>query len=173
MNRKNAIVPANPMNLTSVPGHGGRALEQISTADFESLGYERLHDLLLYLIRGCQNTTFVYDAATRRALLPALTAMKRLTTQPGRRIPDQIPSYEEECILLGLSAALVRKWKRKTATDLDLRFLLGEKPLQPRTKTQIPSVEYRRLKLLVESVISGDLRRVEELAHRWHEEYER
>jgi hypothetical protein len=78
----------------------------------------------------------------RERLWPALSAMKSLVSQPGRRYAREgFPNWEEECDSLGINPATVRQWKRRTEAEHE------------RERRSSPaSVEYR-LELLTEVVL--------------------
>jgi hypothetical protein len=115
----------------------------------------------------------MFNRDKRDQLLPALLAMKEKVAQPGRRFPTEgLPNWEEECKLLGIHPAAVRKWKERTQSEADLRMMLGEQPRPPKERHAPPSRELHRLQQLVQAVLDGDEDAAEHLAQQFAEEYE-
>jgi hypothetical protein len=138
---------------------------------FQELGYEQLHAELKKMINQAQRMTVWFNQDKQIRLLPALAAMKSLVAQPGRRFKAGEPDWEEECRLLGISAEQVRQWKHRTASEKDIRHLLGEEPTPRHPASVAPTVEFHRLMMLTKAIIEGDEIKAEKLAHAFAEEY--
>jgi hypothetical protein len=105
--------------------HGGQTNE---VKQYRDMGYEKLHlELKRLLSQGEDKTAWIlgrdykgppivwFNEDKRLQLLPALEAIKKLVAQPGRRSQTAgLPCWEEECRLLGIKAATVRKWKQRS-----------------------------------------------------------
>jgi len=145
----------------------------LSVEEYIALGYEKLHSKLKTMIAQANRMATWFNVDKQLRLLPALMAMKSLVAQPGRRFPKEgQPSFEEECRLLGLSAEQVRQWKHRTATETDIRALLGEEGNKPRSRAiPAPTAEYHKLMMLTKAVLDGDDRKAEKLAQAIAEEY--
>ena len=132
------------------------------------MGYEKLHRVLKSKVAQAQRRSTWFNATERLDLLPALQAMHDLVSQPGKREYDpNKPTWEQECILLGVNAATVRQWKRRTATDTDIRHILGERPPEPKQQRSTDGDNKAALALLerlTKAVLNGEDIEAEHLA---------
>jgi len=73
------------------------AKEPQTVKDYASLGYDKLHRELLKMVQQAERSTIWFNSDKQLRLLPALTAMKSLVAQPGRRflVAGQ-PGWEDE-----------------------------------------------------------------------------
>jgi len=148
------------------------AKEPLTVKDFASLGYERLHREILKMVQQAERMSTCFNEDKQLRLLPALTAMKSLVAQPGRRfvITGQ-PGWEDECRSLGLTAEQVRQWRKRTDSDLSIGALLGEEKNPPKKRAPALTQEYRRMVMLAKAVADGDDKKAEKLAEAIIEEY--
>jgi hypothetical protein len=138
------------------------------------MGYKKLHKHLISMLNQAHRISRWFNAAERLDLLPALMAMRDLTAQPGRRDPESnpIPDWNEECHLLDINANVVRQWKHRTATDSDLRSVLGEEPSRPGKRSGSGDADaIRHLQRLVKFVVEGKEEEAERLALALAERY--
>jgi hypothetical protein len=134
--------------------------------------YDELHRELKRLLKQAGRVMRWFNEDKRAQLLPALMAMKALVAQPGRRFPREgVPTWEEECKKLGISADLVRKWKQRTGAEHDLRKLLGEDEYTQRKHHETMTIDQRKLQRLCEAVLNGEQVLAERLAAAYVEEY--
>jgi hypothetical protein len=140
---------------------------------FEQMDYHELHKELMRLIKQSARTMRWFNVEKRDYLLPALAAMQKKVSQPGRRFPTSgMPDWQEECRLLGITAELVRKWKQRTASETDIRKMLGETEYQQHLKQKAPpSAELLQLQRLCEAVLAGEEKAAERIANRCAEVY--
>jgi hypothetical protein len=140
--------------------------------DYASIGYDKLHKELLKMVQEAERTTVQFNTDKQLRLLPALTAMKSLVAQPGRRflVAGQ-PGWEDECRLLGLSAEQVRQWKKRTASDMSIGTLLGEEKNATKKRAPALTQEYRRMAMLAKAVVDGEEAKAEKIAQAIVEEY--
>jgi hypothetical protein len=148
------------------------AKEPQTVKDYASLGYEKLHKELLKMVEQAERSTVRFNTDKQLRLLPALTAMKSLVAQPGRRflVAGQ-PGWEDECRSLGLTAEQVRQWKKRTASDMSIGALLGEEKSQPKKCAPAMTQEYRRMVMLAKAVVDGEEAKAEKIAQAIVEEY--
>jgi hypothetical protein len=138
------------------------------------MGYEKLHKHLISMLNQAHRISRWFNAAERLDLLPALMAMRDLTAQPGRRDPESnpVPDWNEECLALGINANVVRQWKHRTATDTDLRTMLGEESGKPGKRSSSAEADaIKHLQRLVQAVIDGKEEEAERLALALAEHY--
>jgi hypothetical protein len=148
------------------------AKEPLTVKDYASLGYVKLHKEILTMVQEAERTTAQFNTDKQLCLLPALTAMKSLVAQPGRRfVVAGQPCWEDECRSLGLTAEQVRQWKKRTASETDIRALLGEEKNPPKQRAPALSQEYRRMVMLAQAVVNGDEAKAEKIAQAIVEEY--
>jgi hypothetical protein len=135
---------------------------------FLFMGYDRLHAELVRLLDAARETSISFAAMTQLEILPAIEALRELTAQPGRRIPDpNKPSFSDALYSLGLTPEVVRTWRRRTAADeaiQDILALGGKKPNGKAAQRAKQATAVKHLARLVETVLSGDESRAERLA---------
>src|ERR1017187_4387451 len=86
------------------------AKEPLTVKDYASLGYDKLHKEILKMVQQAEHATVWFNTDKQLRLLPALTALKGLVAQPGRRfVVTGQPGWEDECRSLGLTAEQVRQ----------------------------------------------------------------
>jgi hypothetical protein len=140
-------------------------MSQLTYKEFKEMGYERLHRELKKMLAQAERMTKWFNAAERINLLPALQAMHDLVAKPGQREPDPTkPNWEDECRLLGITPEQVRQWKSRTASETDIRHLLGERPKEPGAPPESISHIKRHLEDLARAVLDGNDDRAERLA---------
>jgi hypothetical protein len=146
--------------------------EPLTVKNFASFGYDKLHKALLKMVQEAERTTVQFNTDKQLRLLPALTAMKGLVAQPGRRflVAGQ-PGWEDECRSLGLTAEQVRQWKKRTASDMSIGVLLGEEKNPPKRRAPAVTQEYRRMVMLAKAVVDGEEAKAEKIAQAIVEEY--
>ena len=148
------------------------AKEPQTVKDYASLGYDKLHRELLKMVQQAERSTIWFNSDKQLRLLPALTAMKSLVAQPGRRflVAGQ-PGWEDECRSLGLTAEQVRQWRKRTASDMSIGVLLGEERNGPKKRVPAITQEYRRMVMLAKAVVDGEEAKAEKIAQAIVEEY--
>ena len=148
------------------------AKEPQTVKDYASLGYDKLHRELLKMVQQAERSTIWFNSDKQLRLLPALTAMKSLVAQPGRRflVAGQ-PGWEDECRSLGLTAEQVRQWRKRTASDMSIGVLLGEEKNRPKKRSPALTQEYRRMVMLAKAVVDGEEAKAEKIAQAIVEEY--
>ena len=100
------------------------------------MGQERLTIEVRRILGQSRRLVIWCKKAEQLDLLPALVALKELSTCPGRREVDpEKPGWQEVCRSLGISAEMVRQWRLRTQSEHDIRTLLGETENVPRKKT--------------------------------------
>lgn len=139
----------------------------------EAMGYKALHKLLVeVLARECRVIRW-FNKTAQFDLLPALAAMKNLVAKPGGRtdlnpLDGETPNWEMECELLGISSAMVRKWKHRTSSETDIRHLVGEVPRTP-TRNGDWQGKYltamKHLKTIVVLIEEGKFEKAEDTAY--------
>lgn len=128
----------------------------LTVKQYVEMGYEALHKELKRLVDHSKRDMVWLNKERAVQLLPALMAMQSMVAQPGRRNPTLgKPDWNEECRLLGITAAQVRQWKHRTAAEMDIRHLLGEDDQEPRTRQVPPSLELQKLQMLVRAVLEN------------------
>jgi hypothetical protein len=144
-----------------------------SRQDFQRMDYPQLHRELKKMLAQAQRVITWFDSAERKNLLPALQAMHDLVAQPGRREPDPSkPNWADECQILGITPEMVRQWKSRTATETDIRRLVGEEPTQPRRSPQDRNREaVQTLQRLAQAVLEGKDEDAEHIAQFAAERY--
>ena len=148
------------------------AKEPLTVKDYSGLGYDKLHKEILKMVQQAEHATVRFNTDKQLRLLPALTAMKGLVAQPGRRfVVTGQPGWEDECRSLGLTAEQVRQWKKRTASDMSIRVLLGEEKDAPKKRAPALTQEYRRMVMLAKAVVDGDEAKAEKIAQAIVEEY--
>ena len=148
------------------------AKEPRTVKNYASFGYAKLHKELLKMVQEAEHTTVQFNSDKQLRLLPALTAMKSLVAQPGRRfvITGQ-PGWEDECRSLGLTAEQVRQWRKRTASDMSIGVLLGEQKSPSKKRAPALTQEYRRMAMLAKAVVDGEEAKAEKIAQAIVEEY--
>jgi len=148
------------------------AKEPMTVKEYASFGYAKLHKELSKMVLEAERTTVRFNTDKQLRLLPALTAMKGLVAQPGRRylVAGQ-PGWEDECRSLGLTAEQVRQWRKRTASDMSLGVLLGEEKNPPKKRAPALTQEYRRMVMLAKAVVDGEEAKADKIAQAIVEEY--
>ena len=149
-------------------------MERRTVEQFKALGYDKLHKELVRMIGQSKRIAVWFDEGERTHLLPALVAMRDLVAQPGRREPDpDKPSWQEECLRLGITPELVRQWKTRTASEQQIRRMLGEEPkVSARGAGREDVVKLKRhLEALAQAVLDGQEEKAEALAQAAADEY--
>jgi hypothetical protein len=146
----------------------------LSQKQYVELGYAKLHAELKRMLAQAERITKMFNVGSRVRLLPALYAMRELTAAPGQRSdiePDK-PSWQNECILLGITAEQVRQWKCRTAAETDIRGLVGEVRAQRAKSTEPPNaLAVKHLARLTTAILNGDEVEAEKLALAYQEIY--
>jgi DNA-binding transcriptional MerR regulator len=163
MNRK---TNARGSHANAVSGRSrGRSMSPIE--HYRNLGYTRLMAEIERMLAKVRTITLALSESERAELQPALEALHDLTAAPGRRIPDaNAPTFQEACDALGLSAATVRAWRRRTLSEAEICQRMGEQPRKsPKTKQRERDVmALQQLKALVTAIVHGQEDRAERLA---------
>src|ERR1035441_5577125 len=141
------------------------AKEPLTVKGYSSLGYDKLHKEILKMVQQAEHATVWFNTDKQLRLLPALTALKSLVAQPGRRflVAGQ-PGWEDECRSLGLTAEQIRQWKKRTASEMSIGALLGEEKNAPKKRAPALTQEYRRMVMLAQAVVNGDEDKAEKIA---------
>jgi hypothetical protein len=144
------------------------AVPETPISRFLSMGYDGLHKELIRLLDAARETSISFAAMTQLEILPAIEALRELTAQPGRRVPDPSrPSFSDALYSLGLTPEVVRTWRRRTAADEAIQDILlpgGKKPNGKAAQRAKQTTAVKHLARLVETVLSGDESRAERLA---------
>jgi hypothetical protein len=129
-----------------------------SVEEYKEMGYEALHKEVAGMISLAQRLVTWRGRAEHFGLLPALTALQQLTAQPGRRIPiPGVPSWREECELLGITAEVVRQWRSRTQSEKDMRMMLGEQVFKrPKHNPLDAKLTEQQLYKLVTSILNDE-----------------
>lgn len=135
---------------------------------FLSMGYDGLHKELTRLLDAARETSISFAAMTQLEILPAIEALRELTAQPGRRVPDPSrPSFSDALYSLGLTPEVVRTWRRRTESDREIEERLIGKPKKATGKAAQranSAAALKHLATLVNAVLNGDEDRAERLA---------
>jgi hypothetical protein len=149
------------------------AQELLTVTQYEALGYDRLMKRIRSQLREAERMGRMVNKAKQVQVLPAITALKNLTAQPGRRITKEgFPTFEESLLLLELNPATVRGWKFRTAAEMDIASLLGEEKKAPVKRSPSSTTEHRRLITIARLLRNGNIDKALELAERILEENE-
>jgi hypothetical protein len=146
----------------------------LSQKQYMDLGYEKLHAELKRMLAQAERQVKWFNRDSRIRLLPALYAMRELTAAPGQRsdLEPGRPSWEKECLLLGITSEVVRQWKRRTASETDIRALIGEEMRQhPADPAARNALALQHLKRLTGAVLEGNDELAENLAVAFAELY--
>jgi len=97
-----------------------------------------------------------------------LQALHEIVAQPGRRTVDPTrPNWDEICEQVGITPEMVRHWKQRTATETDIRRLLGEQSPSPGKREPDKLAEaFKELRRIVQTNQRHDTPLAEELAAR-------
>jgi hypothetical protein len=141
------------------------------------MSYEELFQELKRMLARAGRQMVWFNRAERVNLLPALQAMRDKVARPGRRSdlagpnPSQ-PTWEDVCRMLAISPDLVKKWKRRTQAETDIRYLLGEEPTKPKKSQEEQNRDaVKHLRLLVTEVLNGSEETADRLALALAERY--
>jgi hypothetical protein len=152
----------------------------LSQAEYKALGYAKLLAELKRMLAQADRQMKWFDVQARQRILVALMAMKELTHAEGRRTDIHAdldkPDYEEVLLLLGLNAARVRKWKQRSASERDIRYLVGEeRPQRMRREAAVTDADFRNAVEMAlrmsAAILDGDYVKAEQLAERYEERY--
>lgn len=145
----------------------------LSVAEYEAMGYEKLFKEVDQMLKQGQRLLTWFGKDERIILLPALTALKNLCARPGRRIPiPGQPDWQETLLRLGLNHEQVKKWRQRTASETDIRTLVGEDRSNHRTPPPSAAHVLKQLQLLSIAVLNGDEDKAEMMAAAFAERYE-
>lgn len=147
--------------------------EVLTYKQFADMSYQELHRTLKEMLGRAQRLSVWFNAVERVNLLPALQAMHDKVAQPGRREPNPgQPTWEQECRSLGITPEQVRRWKRRTQADTDIRHLIGEEPNPPGKRVEDRNAQAaQHLAQLCKLVLDGDEEHAERLAAALAERY--
>lgn len=114
-------------------------------SSYKAKGYERLHAELVEMFQQAESVMQQFNEDKKLKLLPALAAMQSLTAQPGQRVHDpNMPNWSDECGMLGITPEQVRQWKSRTASEADIREILGEEKRRRKKKKPDDEEKLRR-----------------------------